>query len=60
MPRLTQPFNLTAHALILASCGLTTSGVPIGLQMVGETFEQAMVLQVIRADAQAMPWHSYQ
>jgi Asp-tRNA(Asn)/Glu-tRNA(Gln) amidotransferase A subunit family amidase len=29
--------------------------VPLGLQVVGEMFEQAMILQVIRAYAQATP-----
>jgi aspartyl-tRNA(Asn)/glutamyl-tRNA(Gln) amidotransferase subunit A len=43
------PFNLTEQPAISVPCGLTQSGLPIGLQIVGPMFEDALVLRVARA-----------
>lgn len=44
MLRLTQPFNLTGHPAISLPCGATSTGLPIGIQLVGSRTE--VLLQV--------------
>ncbi len=39
-------------------CGFTTSGLPIGLQIVGRPFDEATVLKVGHAYQQATDWHA--
>lgn len=43
------PFNLTQQPAITVPCGLTTDGLPIGLQFVGPMFGDALVLRAARA-----------
>jgi aspartyl-tRNA(Asn)/glutamyl-tRNA(Gln) amidotransferase subunit A len=43
------PFNLTQQPAITVPCGLTTDGLPIGLQLVGPMFADALVLRAARA-----------
>ena len=43
------PFNLTQQPAITVPCGLTRSGLPIGIQFVGRMFDDAMVLRVAKA-----------
>lgn len=43
------PFNLTQQPAITVPCGLTRDGLPIGLQMVGPMFGDALVLRAARA-----------
>jgi aspartyl-tRNA(Asn)/glutamyl-tRNA(Gln) amidotransferase subunit A len=43
------PFNLTQQPACTIPCGLTNSGLPIGLQIVGPMFGDAMVLRAARA-----------
>ena len=43
------PFNLTQQPAISMPCGLTSSGLPIGLQLVGPMFGDAAVLRAARA-----------
>jgi aspartyl-tRNA(Asn)/glutamyl-tRNA(Gln) amidotransferase subunit A len=43
------PFNLTQQPAITVPCGLTTDGLPIGLQLVGPMFGDAVVLRAARA-----------
>jgi aspartyl-tRNA(Asn)/glutamyl-tRNA(Gln) amidotransferase subunit A len=57
LPKLTRPFNLTGHPVISVPCGFTPSGMPVGLQIVGRAFDEAMVLRVAHAYEQATPWH---
>lgn len=47
--RLTYPFNLTGMPAVSIPCGLDRSGLPIGLQIAGRPFEEALVLRVARA-----------
>ncbi|MBI3330250.1 MAG: Asp-tRNA(Asn)/Glu-tRNA(Gln) amidotransferase subunit GatA [Nitrospinae bacterium] len=56
--RLTRPFNLTGSPVISIPCGFTFSGLPIGMQIVGKPFDEAMVLRVAHAYEQATEWHS--
>jgi aspartyl-tRNA(Asn)/glutamyl-tRNA(Gln) amidotransferase subunit A len=43
------PFNLTQQPAITVPCGLTADGLPIGLQLVGPMFGDALVLRAARA-----------
>ena len=43
------PFNLTQQPACTVPCGLTTDGLPIGLQLVGPMFADALVLRAARA-----------
>jgi aspartyl-tRNA(Asn)/glutamyl-tRNA(Gln) amidotransferase subunit A len=43
------PFNLTQQPAITVPCGLTSDGLPIGLQLVGPMFADALVLRAARA-----------
>lgn len=43
------PFNLTQQPAITVPCGLTADGLPVGLQLVGPMFGDAMVLRAARA-----------
>ncbi len=43
------PFNLTQQPAITVPCGLTQDGLPMGVQMVGPMFGDALVLRAARA-----------
>ena len=43
------PFNLTQQPAITVPCGLTRDGLPVGLQLVGPMFGDALVLRAARA-----------
>jgi aspartyl-tRNA(Asn)/glutamyl-tRNA(Gln) amidotransferase subunit A len=43
------PFNLTQQPACTIPCGLTRDGLPIGLQLVGPMFADALVLRAARA-----------
>ena len=43
------PFNLTQQPAITVPCGLTRDGLPMGLQLVGPMFGDALVLRAARA-----------
>ena len=49
------PFNLTQQPAITIPCGLTAAGLPIGLQIVGPMFADALVLRAARAYEQIRP-----
>ncbi|MBL8361095.1 MAG: amidase [Rubrivivax sp.] len=49
------PFNLTQQPAITVPCGLTADGLPIGLQIVGPMFGDALVLRAARAFESACP-----
>ena len=49
------PFNLTQQPAITIPCGLTAAGLPIGLQIVGPMFADALVLRAARAYEQVRP-----
>jgi aspartyl-tRNA(Asn)/glutamyl-tRNA(Gln) amidotransferase subunit A len=54
--RFTRVFNLLGLPAISVPCGMTASGLPLGLQIVGRPFAEAMVLRVARAYELAQPW----
>ncbi|MEY4579178.1 MAG: High confidence in function and specificity, partial [Pseudomonadota bacterium] len=45
-PSLAAPFSLTRQPALSIPCGVTRDGLPIGLQIVGRHFEDAVVLAV--------------
>lgn len=53
----TYPFNMTQQPAASVPCGFTSSGLPVGLQIVGPRHSDARVLSAARAFEQARPWH---
>lgn len=49
------PFNLTQQPAITVPCGLTSDGLPMGLQLVGPMFGDALVLRAARAFESTCP-----
>ena len=49
------PFNLTQQPACSIPCGLTAAGLPIGMQIVGPMFGDALVLRAARAFESVMP-----
>jgi aspartyl-tRNA(Asn)/glutamyl-tRNA(Gln) amidotransferase subunit A len=49
------PFNLTQQPACTLPCGLTRGGLPIGLQLVGPMFGDALLLRAARALESALP-----
>ncbi len=52
----TYPFNLTRQPAASVPCGFTATGLPVGLQIVGPLYADALVLRAARAFEQARPW----
>ena len=57
MIRCTAPFNATGLPALSVPCGFTSAGLPIGLQIVGRSFDEATVLRAGHAYEQATEWH---
>ncbi|MBN2080561.1 MAG: amidase, partial [Spirochaetes bacterium] len=53
----TYPFNLSGHPAASVPAGLTESGMPTGLQIVGPRYRDDLVLQASRAYEMARPWN---
>jgi aspartyl-tRNA(Asn)/glutamyl-tRNA(Gln) amidotransferase subunit A len=54
----TYPFNMTQQPAASVPCGFTSSGLPVGLQIVGARHADALVLRAARAYEQATDWAS--
>ena len=52
----TFPFNMTGNPGASVPCGFTSDGLPIGLQIVGRRFADALVLRASAAFETAQPW----
>jgi len=52
----TVPFNVTGLPAVSVPCGFTTRGLPMGLQIVGNNFDECRVLQVAHAYEQSAKW----
>jgi len=50
------PFNLTQQPAASVPCGLTSEGLPVGLQIVGRRYDDRLVLQAARAFEMAKPF----
>jgi len=57
MLRNTRPFDSMGLPTISIPCGFTNSGLPIGLQISGPLWGEAMVLRMAHAYEQATEWH---
>jgi len=55
--RNTRPINVWGLPAISVPCGFTVGGLPIGLQIIGPHWGEAVVLQVAHAYEQATTWH---
>lgn len=55
--RFTEPFNLTGLPALSLPCGFSRENLPIGLQIVGKPFDEAMVLRVGHAYETNTEWH---
>jgi amidase len=56
----TAMFNVTGQPAVSLPAGLTTEGLPIGVQLAGRCFEEAKVLAVARELEQRLPWRDRQ
>jgi len=55
--RNTSPFDVYGLPAISVPCGFTSTGLPIGLQIIGPPGGEAVVLQLSHAYEQATDWH---
>jgi aspartyl-tRNA(Asn)/glutamyl-tRNA(Gln) amidotransferase subunit A len=53
----TLPLNLSASCGLSVPCGFDTNGLPIGLQLIGDTLAEAQILNTAHAYEQATEWH---
>lgn len=53
---LTYPFNMTGIPAASIPCGMDSDGLPIGMQLIGKRFDDALVLRACRAFERAQPW----
>jgi aspartyl-tRNA(Asn)/glutamyl-tRNA(Gln) amidotransferase subunit A len=51
------PYDLTGFPAISIPCGLSSTGLPIGLQIAGRAFDETTVLRVANAYEQSTEWH---
>jgi len=54
--RYTYPFNMTQQPAAGLPCGFTSSGLPVGLQIIGPRHGDALVLKAARAYERATDW----
>jgi aspartyl-tRNA(Asn)/glutamyl-tRNA(Gln) amidotransferase subunit A len=52
----TYPFNMTGNPAASVPCGITSDSLPIGLQVVGRRFDDALVLRAAGAFERIQPW----
>ncbi|HTU00899.1 MAG TPA: amidase [Candidatus Sulfotelmatobacter sp.] len=55
LTRCTRPFNLTGHPTLSVPCGLSRDGLPISLQLVGRTFDEATLFRIGHAYERVSP-----
>jgi aspartyl-tRNA(Asn)/glutamyl-tRNA(Gln) amidotransferase subunit A len=56
LTRCTRPINLTGNPALSVPCGVTTNGLPIGLQLVGRQFDELTLLRLGRAVEMVTPF----
>jgi aspartyl-tRNA(Asn)/glutamyl-tRNA(Gln) amidotransferase subunit A len=55
--RFTRPANLTGLPSISIPCGFSPEKMPLGLQLLGRSYDEATLLRVARSYEKATPWH---
>jgi aspartyl-tRNA(Asn)/glutamyl-tRNA(Gln) amidotransferase subunit A len=55
----TIPFNMSLHPACSVRVGLSNSGLPMGMQIVGERHQDHLVLQAAQAFERERPWHPH-
>lgn len=55
----TAPFNMTGHPAAVVPCGMSSSGMPVGLQIVGPWHQDAAVLRLAAAFERVAPWSDW-
>ncbi len=55
---LTTPINLAGNCALSLPCGFSSSGMPIGLQIIGDAFQEETILKVGHAYEQTTEWHA--
>jgi aspartyl-tRNA(Asn)/glutamyl-tRNA(Gln) amidotransferase subunit A len=58
LTRFTTPINLVGLPSLALPCGFDHAGLPIGMQMIGRPFEEALVLRAGRAYERVTEWHA--
>lgn len=51
------PFNLTGHPALAIMNGLSSTGLPLSMQIIGKHYDEVTVLRTGAAFEQATPWH---
>ncbi len=54
---LTTPVNLAGNCALSLPCGFASNGMPIGLQLIGDDFQEETILKVGHAYEQTTEWH---
>ncbi|HEY5621004.1 MAG TPA: Asp-tRNA(Asn)/Glu-tRNA(Gln) amidotransferase subunit GatA [Pontiella sp.] len=54
---LTTPVNLAGNCALSVPCGFAANGMPIGLQIIGDAFQEETILKVGHAYEQTTEWH---
>src|SRR5690606_356575 len=54
---LTVPVNLSAACALSIPCGFDSQGLPIGLQLIANTLQEALILDVAYAYEQTTRWY---
>lgn len=52
------PFNLSGHPALAVMCGLSADKLPLGFQLVGPAFSEALLYRAARGYERATPWHT--
>jgi aspartyl-tRNA(Asn)/glutamyl-tRNA(Gln) amidotransferase subunit A len=55
--RMNRPANFTGHPAISVPCGFTSSGMPVGMQVIGPHWSEARLLALAAAYEEATDWH---
>jgi aspartyl-tRNA(Asn)/glutamyl-tRNA(Gln) amidotransferase subunit A len=51
-----RPANFTGHPAISVPCGFTRDGLPVGLQLIGRSFDESTLLRIAYAYERAHDW----